>query len=231
MQQSQMTKTRIYDGEGDALFVESSLTDKMILAPEGRPISEGDALPRLRLMWGQYLLDDLIAGRYRSLVCEANTIDNSHGLIAQLTELLPGCQWTPETITSHAKQFAKRDDVTVLKFDMGVVEVLALVRPAHKDALTLRDLSQGFRVITQLLRHHTEWQPTATVSFLEGRANRVVDADGVEPSLESVLRTMYEAGYTGDVFPAPAMFEAAPTAFFSRYPFPASLEQMRNGSS
>lgn len=231
MQHPHTTAVRIYDGDGDALFVEASLTDKLILAPEGRAISEADTMPRLRLMWGQHLLDDLVAGRYRSLVCEANTIDNSHGLIAQLTKLLPGCQWTPETITGHAKQFAKRDDVTVLKFDMGVVEVLALVRPAHKDVMTLADLGQGFRVVAHLLRHHSEWQPTATVSFLEGRANRVVDADGVEPSLESVLRTIYEAGYTGDVFPAPAMFEAAPTAVFSRYPFPASLERMRNGSS
>jgi hypothetical protein len=231
MQQPQTTTVRIYDGEGDALFVEAGLADKMILAPEGKPISQADTSPRLRLMWGQYLLDDLIAGRYRSLVCEANTIDNSQGLIAQLTDLLPGCQWNLDTVTGHAKQFAKRDDVTVLKFDMGLVEVLALVRPAHKDALTLHDLSQGFRVITQLLRHHSEWQPTATVSFLEGRANRVVDANGVEPSLESVLRTMYDAGYTGDVFPAPAMFEAAPTAVFSRYPFPDALERMRNGSS
>ncbi|GAB4548931.1 MAG: hypothetical protein Tsb0013_09840 [Phycisphaerales bacterium] len=229
MQQPQTTTVRIYDGDGDALFVESGLADKMILAPEGRAISQADPTPRLRLMWGQYLLDDLVAGRYRSLVCEANTIDNSQGLIGQLTELLPGCQWSPETITSHAKKFAKRDDVTVLRFDMGLVEVLALVRPAHKDVMTLEDLAQGFGVITHLLRHHSEWQPTATVSFLEGRANKVVDADGHEPSLESVLRTMYDAGYTGDVFPAPAMFEAAPTAFFSRYPFPASLDQMRNG--
>ena len=231
MQQSQTTAVRIYDGEGDALFVDEGLSDKMVLAPEGRAISEADPLPRLRLMWGQYLLDDLVAGRYRSLVCEANTIDNSHGLICQLTELLPGCQWNAETITSHAKQFAKRDDITVLRFEMGLVEVLALVRPAGRDVMTLEDLGRGFRVICQLLRHHSEWQPTATVSFLEGRANRVVDADGDEPSLESVLRTMYEAGYTGDVFPAPAMFEAAPTAVFSRYPFPAALDQMRNGSS
>ena len=109
MTQSQMTTVRIYDGEGDALFIDASLSDKMILAPEGRAISDADAMPRLRLMWGQYLLDDLVAGRYRSLVCEANTIDNSQGLIGQLTDLLPGCQWSPETITSHAKQFAKRD--------------------------------------------------------------------------------------------------------------------------
>jgi hypothetical protein len=127
--------------------------------------------------------------------------------------------------------FAAREDVTVLRLDMGLVEVFAMVRPAHKDALTLEDLEQGFRIVTQLLRHHSEWQPTATVSFLEGRANKLVDEEGVEPSLESVLRTMYGAGYAGDVFPAPAMFEAAPTAFFSRYPFPGSLEQMRNGSS
>jgi hypothetical protein len=231
MQQTETIKVRIYDGEGDALFVESGLAEKMVLAPEGRAINVADPTPRLRLMWGQYLLDDLIAGRYRSLVCAANTVDNSRDLLGQLTELLPGCQWTPEIITNRAKQFAAREDVTVLRLDMGLVEVFAMVRPAHKDALTLEDLEQGFRIVTQLLRHHSEWQPTATVSFLEGRANKLVDEEGVEPSLESVLRTMYGAGYAGDVFPAPAMFEAAPTAFFSRYPFPGSLEQMRNGSS
>ena len=119
--------------------------------------------------------------------------------------------------------------MTVLKYDMGLVEVLALLRPSHRESMTLGDLSHGFGLITQLLNHHTQWRPTATVSFLEGRANRLEDADGQEPSFETILRTIYEAGYAGDVYPSPAMFEAAPTAVFSRYPFPASLEQMRTG--
>ncbi|MEM9420473.1 MAG: hypothetical protein AAGA25_15695, partial [Planctomycetota bacterium] len=175
------------------------------------------------------LLDDLVMGRYRSLVCAANTEDNHSGIIGQLTNLLPGCQWTPESVTAHAKQFAMRDKVTVLKYDMGLVEVLALLRPSHCKTMTLADLGEGFELITQLLKHHSQWQPTATVSFLEGRANRIEDANGLEPSFESILRVMHESGYTGDVYPSPAMFEAAPTAVYSRYPFPESLEDMRTG--
>ncbi len=229
MNSPQTQSVRIYDGDGDALFLETGLADKLVLAPEGQTIGEADQQPRLRLMWGQYLLDDLLAGRYRSLVCAANPQDNGHGIVGQLATMLPGSQWTPESVTAHAQQFAKRDEVTVLKYDMGLVEVLALLRPSHRAVMTLDDLAHGFSIITQLLRHHSEWRPTATVSFLEGRANRLEDADGQEPSFESILRTMYDAGYAGDVYPSPTMFEAAPTAVFSRYPFPPSLEQMRTG--
>jgi hypothetical protein len=222
---------RIYDGEGDALFLETGLAEKLILAPEAQPLGEGHPEPRLRLMWGQYLLDDLLAGRYRSLICAANIEDNAHGIIGRLASLLPGCQWTHESVTAHARQFSKRDEVTVLKYDMGLVEVLALLRPADRDALTLTDLGRGFGLITQLLKHHSQWRPIASVSFLEGRSNRLEDEDGQPPSFESVLRVMYEAGFAGDVYPSPAMFEAAPTAVFSRFPFPPSLDQMRTGGS
>ncbi|MBB6428204.1 hypothetical protein [Algisphaera agarilytica] len=226
---TQATSVRIYDGDGDALFLETGLADKLVLAPEGRPIGSADKQPRLRLMWGQYLLDDLLAGRYSSLVCAANAEDNTEGILGQLATMLPGSQWTPESVTAHARQFAQRDDVTVLKYDMGLVEVLALLRPSHREVMTMEDLSHGFELVSQLLRHHTQWRPTATVSFLEGRANRLEDAEGNEPSFESILQVMHEAGYDGDVYPSPAMFEAAPTAVFSRYPFPDSLEAMRSG--
>ncbi len=225
----QTSTLRMYDGDGDALFLESKLADKLVLAPEGQAIGEADPRPRLRLMWGQYLLDDLLAGRYRSLVCAVNSQDNQLGIIGQLATMLPASQWTPESVTAHARQFAQRDKVTVLKYDMGLVEVLALLRPAQQEVMTLDDLSHGFDIVAQLLRHHTQWRPTATVSFLEGRANRLVDAAGKEPSFESVLQTMYEAGYDGDVYPSPAMFEVAPTAVFGRYPYPGSLDQMRTG--
>ena len=229
MTTSQTQSVRIYDGEGAALFLETGLADKLVLAHESQAIGEADAQPRLRLMWGQYLLDDLLAGRYNSLVCAANPDDINHGIVGQLAAMLPGSQWTPESVTAHARQFAKRDEVTVLKYDMGLLEVLALLRPSQRDVMTLDDLSHGFGLITQLLKHHSEWRPTATVSILEGRANRLEDASGAEPSFESILRTIYDAGYAGDVYPSPAMFEATPTAVFSRYPFPASLEQMRAG--
>ncbi len=220
---------KIYDGDGDDLFVEGSLADKLVIAPEGKPIGKPDNTPRLRIMWGQYLLDDLLAGRYRSLVCTVNADNNDRGIISQLATLLPVSQWTPASVTEYARQFAHRDEVTVLKYDMGMVEVLALLRPAQREAMTLKDLGHGFGLISQMIKRHTDWLPIATVSFLEGRANRIIDATGQEPSFESILRTMREAGYAGDVYPSPAMFEAAPTAVFSRYPFPDSLERMRTG--
>jgi hypothetical protein len=44
-----------------------------------------------------------------------------------------------------------------------------------------------------------------------------------------VLRTMFEAGYRGDVFPSVGMWELAPTGVFATYPFPDSLKVMRSG--
>ena len=41
-----------------------------------------DTTPRIRIMWGQHLLEDLLAGRYRSLVLAVNAEDNSSGIIA-----------------------------------------------------------------------------------------------------------------------------------------------------
>ena len=46
---------------------------------------------------------------------------------------------------------------------------------------------------------------------------------------KSVLRTMHDAGYRGDVYPALGMWELAPTGVFASYPFPESLNVMRSG--
>lgn len=70
--------------------------------------------------------------------------------------------------------------------------------------------------------------PTASVSFLGARSNRMHDDNGNEPSLETVLRVMYNAGYIGDVYPPPMMWDAS-APVFARYPFPASIDQMRHG--
>ena len=59
--------------------------------------------------------------------------------------------------------------------------------------------------------------------------NRLLGRDGKEPSFETVLKTMYDAGYRGDVYPAPWMWESSPTAVFPRYPFPKSLTAMCEG--
>ena len=71
--------------------------------------------------------------------------------------------------------------------------------------------------------------PVASVSFLGAKSNRLVDAAGKEPSFETVLKTIYDAGYRGDVFPSLAMWELAPTGVFASYPFPKALKVMREG--
>ncbi|MEM9881753.1 MAG: hypothetical protein AAF800_02405 [Planctomycetota bacterium] len=222
------TPGRIYDGSGDTLIAADQFSEKLSLIPEGKPASASDTRPRLRIMWGQYLLDDVLAGRYRTLVCAVNAEDNGRGVIAQLAELLPTSMWTPESVTDYARRFAGQDRTVVLKYDMDMVEVLALLRPASHASLTLDDLGHGFGVVSQMLRRKTDRRPTASVSFLGARANRLLAGDA-EPSFETVLRTMDEAGFDGDVYPAPWMWDAQPTAVYCRYPFPDSVARMRSG--
>jgi len=206
--------------------------DRIILVPDTLPSREPDPTRRCRIMWGQHLLEDLLAGRYRSLVCAVNAEDNSHGIITQLASLLPTSQWDEESITAHAKRFAAAGGpVKVIKYDMDSVEVLAVLRPADRQSLTLMDLAAAFRIVTEMLRTRTDRLPSASVSFLGGRSNRLIGKGQAEPSFEAVLQVMYEAGYAGDVYPAPAMWEAAPTGVFARFPFPSSLDRMRNGGS
>jgi len=221
---------RVYEGDGDTLMQDQSAADKVILLPDAPLSKVADPTRRLRLMWGQHLLDDLIAGRYRSLVCAVNPNDNSHGIISQLAALMPTSQWTAKTITDYASRFATNTKVSVLKFDMDTIEVLGLLRPEGSDNLTLDDLSEGLKIVAEMIGRKTESrQPSAAVSFLGAHANRLVDASGNEPPLETVLRVMYEAGYTGDVYPPPHMWEIAPTAVYSRFPFPSSIQAMREG--
>ena len=220
----------IYDGDGDALVTDQHLSEKLVLVPDGKPTSRPDSTRRLRLMWGQHLLDDLLAGRYRSLVCAVNVQDNSHGIIGQLATLLPTSAWTPDAITEHARRYGDREQTAVVKFDMDVLEVLALLRPAGSETMSLADLSHGFEIVAEMVRTRTDRRPTASVSFLGARANRLVGDDGQsEPSLETVLRTMHEAGFGGDVYPSPRMWDSQPTAVYARYPFPDAIDGLRQG--
>jgi hypothetical protein len=219
---------RVYDGDGDRLMADQQFTERLILLPDAQPSARPDAAPHLRIMWGQHLLDDLLAGRYRSLVCAVNAEDNTHGIITQLANLLPTSQWNERAITDYARQFTPRNQVGVLKFDMDAVEVLGLLRPSDHAHLSLDDLGHGFRIVSEMVRRKTQRLPIASVSFLGARANALKE-DGREPSFESVLRTMFDAGFTGDVYPARCMWETALTALYARYPFPRSLEQMREG--
>ncbi|MBI1336435.1 MAG: hypothetical protein GC164_05680 [Phycisphaera sp.] len=222
-------RPHIYDGEGDRLMAEVDQLDRIILVPDALPSKAPDRGEKLRIQWGQHLLEDLLADRYRSLVCAVNAVDNSGGIISQLAELLPTSQWNARSITEYIKKFSAPDGVKVIRFDMDVIEVLALLRPSDRETLSLDDLAQGFMIVVEMLRRNTQRLPSASVSFIGARSNALRDADGKEPSLESVLRVMHEAGYTGDVYPAPAMWSAAPTGVYARYPFPPSVESMRHG--
>lgn len=223
---------RLYDQDGDSLLEADRRSDRVILLPSGDPRQASTERDRIRIQWGQHLLSDVLARRYRTLVCGVNPEDNSRGIIGELSALLPTSQWNAETITQHARMFARsisKDDMLVLKYDFDSVEVLALLRPPGKDHFTLENLKKGFRKVAQMVESRFDRIPAASVSFLGAKSNRLVDAEGNEPSFETVLRTMFESGYRGDVFPSLAMWEIAPTGVFATYPFPNSLKVMRSG--
>lgn len=229
--------TRLYDGGAESLMTSDQFPDRVSLLPgPGGKIAPGE---RLRIMWGQDMLRDLLDGRYRAVVCGVNTQDNSHGIIAQLVDLMTVSQWTAKTVTSYARMFqdsvavhaAGDKEPYVLKFDLDSVLILALLRPTGRDHFTLEDLQRGFHTAAKMLKDRGERQPVASVSFLNARANRLLGPDGKEPSFESVLRTMYNAGFRGDVYPSPASWRFANVGVFPSYPFPAGLERMRAGSS
>jgi hypothetical protein len=204
--------------------------DRIILLPDSPPARTLDPSPKLRVMWGQHLLEDLVAGRYRSLICAVNAEDNSRGIIAQLSEVLPTSQWDADSITAHAERFqSSGDTVRVLKYDMDLVEVLAILRPKGRESLSLEDLKTAFAIVSQMIRHHPRRLPSASVSVLDARANRLLDRKHHEPSLEAVLRTMHTAGYSGDVYPPPSMWRVAPVGVYARYPFPETVETVRRG--
>jgi hypothetical protein len=217
---------RLYDSEGDELLASvSEGTEKLTLFPatEAKPTRPQDAAERIRLLWGQDMLRDLLDRRYRTVVCGVNDVDNSHGIIAQLCDLMTTSQWTARSVTSYADMFQKSvaihasgdKEPYVLKYDLDSLLILAILRPRGRDHFTIADLSR---------------QPVASVSFLNAKANRLVGTDGREPSFETVLRTMFESGFRGDVYTSPAMWQSD-AGVFPSYPFPAGLEEMRKGSS
>ncbi len=227
----------LYDDEGDLLLQADKRSDRVILLPAGDPRQASRNRDRLRIRWGQQRLADLVAGRYRTMVCAVNDVDNTRGIIGELLEIVPTSQWNVKTATAYAKMFhesvavmaATDDEPYVLKFDLDRLLIMALLRPRDQDYFTLHDLSRGFRTIANMLEGRTERWPAASVSFLGAKSNRIIDDDGGQPSFETVLRTMHEAGYRGDVYPSLGMWELAPTGAFASYPFPESLNVMRSG--
>lgn len=232
---------RLYDDDADHLVSAEGATEKIVLLPggEGRVSRPEDMSERVRIMWGQDLLRDLLDGRYRAVVCGVNDVDNSHGVISQVCDLVSASQWTHQSVTSYAKVFQQSvgtlagndKEPYVLKFDLDSLLVLAILRPKGRDHFTLHDLARGFRTVSKMLRDRHDRLPVATVSFLNAKANKLVGADGKEPSFEAVLRTMFDAGFRGDVFTSPGMWRIGHVGVFPSYPFPEGLERMRGGSS
>jgi hypothetical protein len=230
---------RLYDDEADLLLGTEKFPDRVSLLPASALGSGPGAVERIRIMWGQDMLRDVLDGRYRAVICGVNDTDNSHGIVAQLVDLVPASQWTARGVTSFAKMFqesvtihaAKDREPYVLKYDLDSILILGLLRPRGRDHFTLDDLSRGFATVVKMLRGRKERQPVASVSFLNARANKLTCPDGKEPSFETVLRTMYNAGFRGDVFPAPAHWRFGNVGVFPSYPFPEGIERMRQGSS
>jgi len=237
-----MTTTKhadLYDEHAEDLLAAESFPDRVSLlqADASHPVPND----RIRIMWGQDMLSDVIDGRYRAVVCGVNDSDNSHGVIAQLVSLVTASQWTPESVTHYANMFHDAAHVHatldhepfVLKFDLDSVLVLAILRPKGHDYFSLPDLARGFQTVTKMLHGRADRRPICSVSFLGAKSNRLVVDEGSteEPTFETVLRTMYAAGLRGDVYPSKYMWGNPEIGVFPSYPYPAGLERMRSGSS
>jgi hypothetical protein len=230
------SEVRFYDGEGDAALRADKRSDCVILLPSGDPRRASRDRDRIRIQWGQHLLADLVAGQYRTAICAVNDVDNTRGIVGELLKLVATSQWNLETATAYARMFYESvlmapDDRQpyVLKFDLDRLLIMAILRPRDRDHFTLDDLSRGFQTVAKMLEGRRERWPVASVSFLGAKSNRLIGPDGREPSFESVLRTMFEAGYRGDVYPSLGMWERAPTGVYANYPFPESLNVLRAG--
>jgi len=231
------TTPRMYDDDGDLLLQADQRSDRVVMMPAGDPRDAGRE--RVRIMWGQHLLADLVAGRYRAVVCGVNDEDNARGILGELLELIPTSQWTLKSATSYAQMFqesiavhaANDREPYIIKYDLDKLLILGILRPQDRDYFTLDDLRRGFATVSKMLAGRNDRLPVASVSFLGAKSNRLVESgdDQTEPSFESVMRTMYEAGYRGDVYPSLGMWECAPTGVFASYPYPEALDAMRRG--
>ena len=234
---SETIEPRIYDDNAEAVMSSDQFPDRVSLLPaEHARLEPGQ---RIRILWGQDMLRDVIDGRYRAVVRSVNDSDNAHGIIAQIVNLVTTSQWSERSVTSYARMFQESVSVHaahdkepyVLKYDLDSLLILALLRPKGRDHFTTQDLSRGFQTISRMLQGRADRGPVASVSFLDAQSNRLVDGDNQEPSFESVLSTMYKAGYRGDVYPAPSMWRFGHVGGFPSYPFNDSLDRMRGGSS
>ena len=98
---------RLYDEVGDLLMEADKRADRVILLPSGDTRQASPDRDRIRIQWGQHLLADLLAGRYRAFVCGVNTDDNDHGIVRQVIEMTATSQWTAKAVTSYARMFSE----------------------------------------------------------------------------------------------------------------------------
>lgn len=228
---------RLYDDDADHLMHGPASKERVTLLPS--PVGRIEPGQRLRILWGQDMLRDVLDGRYRTIVCGVNDQDNSHGIVAQLVNLVTTSQWSVHSVTSYARMFqeavsihaANDREPFVLKYDLDSVLIFALLRPKGRDHFTLADLRRGFETVTKMIQGRRERRPVASVSFLGAASNRLLGPDGREPSFETVLRTVFDAGFRGDVYPSPSAWNFGEIGVFPSYPFPESLDRMRAGSS
>ncbi|MBO6739794.1 MAG: hypothetical protein JJ916_08040 [Phycisphaerales bacterium] len=230
---------QLYNDGADDLLNAESFPDRVSMLPaQHGPPQSGS---RIRVMWGQDLLADVLDGRYRAVICGVNDHDNSHGIIAQICSLLTTSQWSANSVTSYAKMFqeslqihaANDREPYILKYDLDSVLLLAMLRPRGRDYFTMGDLARGFRTACKMLQGRADRRPVCSVSFLGATSNKlhIDDANHNEPSFESVLQTMHDAGYRGDVYPSPQMWNYAHIGVFPSYPYPKGIDRMRAGSS
>jgi len=183
----------------------------------------------------------VLDGRYRAVICGVNEEDNSHGIIAQMVSLLTTSQWSANAVTSYAKMFqesvqthaANDREPYILKYDLDSVLLLGMLRPRGQSYFTVSDMARGFKTINKMLQGRADRRPVCSVSFLGAVSNKLVmdDQDQREPSFETVLQTMHEAGYRGDIYPAPPMWNYAHIGVFPSFPYPKGIDRMRAGSS
>lgn len=238
---------RLYDEESDHLMGADLAPDRVTLLPgEGHAHDTHGAMSattRIRVMWGQDLFRDVVDGRYRAIVCGVNDADNSHGIVSKLVDTIAASQWTSASVTGYAKMFQEsagtlspRDkEPYVLKYDLDSVLILALLRPRGRDHFTLADLQRGFATVNKMVSGRKERLPIASVSFMNARANRLINGagsnPGAEPSFESVLHAMFAGGFRGDVYPPPTAWKVGHVGVFPNYPFPEGVTRAREGSS
>src|SRR5437773_5381899 len=119
---ARLSECHIYEGPGDDMAELVDQGNRIILLPDAPMVQrDPDPVEHIRILWGQRLIDDLLAGRYRTFVCAVNAVDNSHGIISMLAQRLSTSQWHEAMITEHARRFVRPHAVTVVKFDMDRV--------------------------------------------------------------------------------------------------------------